>query len=123
CAAVLWRAPRASPAPSPPPTRGGGMDESLPQCVHPVARKRGARASGRVWRWTPACAGMTVLSVSWPTNPCLTQLADRHRGIRHAVGEAPLVVVPAEHPHELAVDHLGLLQVEGGAGGIVVEVR
>src|SRR4029077_18910715 len=34
------------------------------------------------------------------------QLAHRNRGIDHAVGEAPLIVVPRHHPHQRAVQHL-----------------
>src|SRR5690606_28154867 len=50
------------------------------------------------------------------------ELAHRHGGVGHAVGEAPSVVVPGKHAHELALDHLGLLQVEGRARRVVVEV-
>src|SRR5207253_10953145 len=40
----------------------------------------------------------------------------------HPVREAPLVVVPREHPDEALVEHLGLGHVEGRAVRIVVEI-
>ncbi len=40
------------------------------------------------------------------------KLAHRHRGVDHAVGEAPFVVVPGHHPHQGAVDDLGLVHME-----------
>src|SRR5690606_16807759 len=43
-------------------------------------------------------------------------------GVAHPVGEAPLVIVPAQHTHEGAVNHLRLGQIEGGGGRGVVEV-
>ena len=46
-------------------------------------------------------------------SPASDQLAHRHGGVGHAVGEAPLVVVPGEDADELAVDHLGLVEGEG----------
>ena len=50
------------------------------------------------------------------------QLAHRHGGVRHAVGEAPLVVVPRHHAHQRAIHHLGLVHVEDRGMRIVVEV-
>src|SRR6202167_6804553 len=50
------------------------------------------------------------------------QLAHRDRRVGHAVGEAPLVVVPGHYAHEVAVLHLGLVHVEGGGMRVVVEV-
>src|SRR5450631_694215 len=50
------------------------------------------------------------------------QLPHRHRGVGHAVGETPFIVVPGHHPHERAVLHLGLVHVERGGMRIVVEV-
>src|SRR5687768_8775066 len=49
-------------------------------------------------------------------------LGEGDGGVGHAVGEAPFIVVPGEHPHQRAVYHLGLVHVEGGRIGIVVEV-
>src|SRR5689334_5094964 len=48
----------------------------------------------------------------------------RHRvgGVDHAVGEAPLVVVPADDTDELAVDHRGFEAVDGRARARVHEV-
>ena len=51
------------------------------------------------------------------------QLAHRHGGVGHAVGEAPFIVVPGHDAHEVAVHHLGLVQREAGRGGIVVEIH
>ena len=48
-----------------------------------------------------------------PVKPGLAELAHRHGGIGHAVGEAPFVVVPAHDPDERAVHDLGLVHVEG----------
>src|SRR5690348_1861835 len=42
-----------------------------------------------------------------------SQLAHGDGSVSHAVGEAPLVVVPGEHAHEALIDHLGLLEIEG----------
>src|SRR5258707_7949979 len=50
------------------------------------------------------------------------QLAHRNRGVDHAVGEAPFVVVPRHHPHQRAVYHLGLVHGEHGRVRIVVEI-
>src|SRR5205823_10819760 len=49
--------------------------------------------------------------------------ADEQGDVDHAVGEAPLVVVPAEDLHELAVvGDGGLRRVEDAGGGIAVVV-
>ncbi len=40
------------------------------------------------------------------------QLAHRDSGIRHAIGEAPFVVVPAHDLNEIPVHHLGLIERE-----------
>src|SRR4051794_34759928 len=65
----------------------------------------------------------------WPFGPSrkdgaglLQQLAHRSGGIGHAIGEPPLIVVPAHHAHEGAVLHLGLVHVEGRRMRVVVEV-
>src|SRR3954452_20041128 len=50
------------------------------------------------------------------------QLAHRHRGIDHTIGEAPLVVVPRQHRHHRAVHDLGLVHVEDRGPRVVVEV-
>src|SRR5665213_4545183 len=52
----------------------------------------------------------------------LKQLAHRHGGVGHAVGEAPLVVIPRHHAHQRAVHHLGLIHVEDRRVRVVVEV-
>src|SRR5213075_1117006 len=47
-----------------------------------------------------------------------------HRGdVEHPVGEAPLVVVPRVHLHQVAFGDLGERGLEDRAGGIVIEVR
>ena len=38
----------------------------------------------------------------------LDQLSHRQRGVRHARGEAPLVVVPSEDTNHLTIDDIGL---------------
>ena len=50
------------------------------------------------------------------------QLAHRDGGVGHAVREAPFIVVPAHHAHEIAVHHLGLIEREARRRRIVVEV-
>src|SRR6185437_11527817 len=102
-------------------------------------RMVGNAASSRVSSLTlPSCSGTlkstrtsarlpftsTPSSVRKPsvTGIVLAQLAQRHGDVGHPRGETPLVVVPAEHPHQPAVDHLGLRQRRGRRGGDVVEV-
>src|SRR5258706_428533 len=51
------------------------------------------------------------------------RLVQGDRDVEHAVGEAPLVVVPARHLHERAARDLGQQRVDDRAGGVVVEVR
>src|SRR5262245_15271018 len=57
---------------------------------------------------------------------CLTdgsdELGHRHCGVRHAVGEAPLVVVPGQDRNHRAVHDLGLVEGDGRGMRIVVEV-
>src|ERR1043165_3512351 len=60
-------------------------------------------------------------------NDVITSLSSsqpRHRGggVDHPVREAPLIVVPGEHPDELALEDRGLEAVDGRAGGAVVVV-
>src|SRR4051812_9891229 len=43
-------------------------------------------------------------------------------GVGHAVGEAPLIVIPAHDPDEGAIHDLGLVHVEDRGMRIVVEV-
>src|SRR5215467_13990391 len=50
------------------------------------------------------------------------QFPHRNRGVDHAVGEAPFVVVPRHHPHQRAIHHLGLVHGEHGRVRIVVEI-
>src|ERR1041384_863030 len=52
----------------------------------------------------------------------LDHLRECNGGVRHAVRETPLVVVPGHHAHQRAVLHLGLVLVEGRGVRIVVEV-
>src|SRR5688500_6012646 len=52
----------------------------------------------------------------------LKQLPHRHGRVGHAVGETPFIVVPGHHPYQRAVLHLGLVHVDRGRVGIVVEV-
>src|SRR5262245_15537060 len=52
----------------------------------------------------------------------LEKLAHRHGRIRHAVREAPLIVIPRHHTHECAVHNLGLIHVERARMRVMVEV-
>src|SRR5690242_16166351 len=72
----------------------------------PVSRAAisAARASSREW---------TTIS---------PKPAEMDGDVDHAVGEAPLVVVPGEDAAEPLVDDLGLGHIEGRAVRVVVEV-
>ncbi|RJF89819.1 DUF2182 domain-containing protein [Oleomonas cavernae] len=50
------------------------------------------------------------------------QLGHGGAGIVHPIGKGPLVVVPAHDAHERPAQDLGLIQGDGGRGGILVEV-
>src|SRR5262249_36335494 len=50
------------------------------------------------------------------------QLAPPNPGVDHAVGEAPLLVVPTQPPPQRAVHDLGLVHGEYGRVRIVVEI-
>src|SRR5690242_19466225 len=50
------------------------------------------------------------------------QAAEQCGGVRHAVGEAPLVVVPAHHPGQRAIHHSGLRRIERAGRRAMVEV-
>src|SRR3984957_8109717 len=52
----------------------------------------------------------------------LDQLGHRDGRVRHAVREAPFVVIPGKHAHEFAVDHLGLIEVEDRGAVVVIEI-
>src|SRR5216117_1942009 len=53
----------------------------------------------------------------------LLRVHQRHGGVEHAVGEAPLVVVPGADFHQRALGHAGQASVENCARRVVVEVR
>src|ERR1700759_5683010 len=89
----------------------------------------------RPWRWASCC---NVIP-GWSEGPdpesrdsgsgpsdhpgmTLQQLAHRHGRVGHTVGEAPFIVVPRHHPHQVAVHDLGLVHVEGRGMRVVVEV-
>src|SRR5579862_1608586 len=50
------------------------------------------------------------------------ELPHRYGRVDHAVGEAPLVVIPRHHANERAVHHLGLIHVENRRVRIVIEI-
>src|SRR6185295_20142480 len=50
----------------------------------------------------------------------LDQFPHSNRRIGHAVGETPLVIVPAHHADKGAIDHLGLIEGEGRRCGVVI---
>src|SRR5271156_5017652 len=52
----------------------------------------------------------------------LTELAHRHRGVDHAVGEAPFIVVPRHHAYQCAVHHFGLIHVEDRRMRVMIEI-
>src|SRR5882757_1583588 len=52
----------------------------------------------------------------------LAQLAHRDGGVGHAVGEAPLVVVPGDDADEGAAQDLGLVDAKGRRVRVMVEV-
>ena len=49
-------------------------------------------------------------------------LAEGDGGVGHAVREAPFIVVPGQHRHEIAVHHLGLVERDDRGMRVVVEV-
>ena len=53
----------------------------------------------------------------------LQKCPDRSSGINHTVRETPFIIVPAQHPNELAINDLGFGQVEDGAVRVMVEIR
>src|SRR5437016_2903522 len=53
----------------------------------------------------------------------LRRVHQRHGGVEHAVGEAPLVVVPGADFHQRALADPGQASVENGARRMMVEVR
>src|SRR5262245_52727441 len=75
------------------------------------------------WRTSPLDVRRELpLSLVCPDDAPLTELAHGDGRVCHAVGEAPLVVIPGEHTHQPAVHDLRLREVEGGRVGVVVEV-
>ena len=50
------------------------------------------------------------------------QLAHRNSRIGHAVREAPLIVIPGEDRHEIAIHYLSLVHVEDRGMRVMVEV-
>src|SRR6516165_12177102 len=50
------------------------------------------------------------------------ELAHRHRGVDHTVGETPLIVVPRYDADQRAVDDLGLIHVEDRGMRIVIKI-
>ena len=98
-------------------------------------------------RMVGACRSMREASVTWPffigtlrsarTSTRLPftsrsssvrnlwhsdQLPHRDGGIRHAVGEAPFVVIPAHDGDEIAVHHLGLIERKTRRMRVVIEI-
>src|SRR5499427_2196444 len=68
--------------------------------------------------WSSVLNAVMTRPDAWP----LEKFAHRHGGVRHAVGEAPFIVVPGHHAHERAVHDLGLVHVKRGRMRVVVEV-
>src|SRR5665213_1703384 len=83
---------------------------------------RSARTSTR-WPFTSAWSSVRNAVIAGPAGNRSDQLAHRHGGVRHAVGEAPLIVIPRHHAHEGAVHDLGLVHVEDRGARMVVEVE
>src|SRR5271165_1454610 len=52
----------------------------------------------------------------------LDHFSHRNRGIDHAIGETPFVIIPRHHAHQRAVHHLGLIDGKHRRMRIVVEV-
>src|SRR3546814_3011965 len=64
----------------------------------------------------------TTLFRSAEQNKKLQQSGNDAGRIDHAVGEAPFIVIPAQHANELAINDCGFQAVHGRAGRPVVEV-
>src|SRR3990167_10243173 len=52
----------------------------------------------------------------------LEEFRHHERGVAHARGEAPLVVIPGQDRHEVAVHHLGLVEMEDRRAVVMDEV-
>src|SRR5271165_4660487 len=61
-------------------------------------------------------------AISFLRSASCDELAHGNGGVDHAVGEAPFVVVPRHHPHQRAVDDLGLVDGEHRRMRIMIEV-
>ena len=82
----------------------------LPGLLKKIARQEfaGTKRLAQFFKWlvNPAAAHCS--------GSALAELAHGDRRVTHAVGKAPLIVIPAHDAHQRAIDHLGLIQVENG---------
>src|SRR5580692_6323911 len=97
---------------------------TLPSCIGTL---RSTRNKTRL----PLTSALSRLRKAFMTRGCESlrsddvrsgELAHRDRGVDHAIGEAPLVVIPRHHAHQRAVQHLGLVHVENAGVRVVIEV-
>src|SRR5699024_3141326 len=107
-ARTITRLPRRSPS-----------ESMVLSTVVPSVRGRAEPAGRRAWGWRAAGSG-TLLLVSARRRGS-EGLADELRELDQAVGEAPLVVVPGEDLHLVAVD-LGQLAVDDRGVRIALDV-
>src|SRR5215469_11486379 len=99
--------------PGPACSAAPGALASVTSVLHAAAAASAARAWVSEW--------MTISRRTY-RNLLLAQFADQRGGFDHAIGEAPFVVVPAQHAHEALVDDLGLGQIKARAVRIVEEI-
>ncbi len=52
----------------------------------------------------------------------LKKPSHRHGRIRHAVRETPLIVIPCQNPHHVAIQHFCLIKVKDRRARVMVEI-
>ena len=65
-------------------------------------------------RLTQFCEWLVNPAAAHGCGSVLAELAHGDRRVTHAVGKAPLIVIPTHDAHQRAIDHLGLIQMENG---------
>src|SRR5438309_7912646 len=84
-----------------------------------IGTLRSARMKTRLPRRSTSTMRLNFITSLGERDP---DFGEGHRDIQHAVGEAPLVVVPRGHLDQRAIRHARQRGIEDGAGRVVVEV-
>src|SRR5260221_2940838 len=116
-ARMKTRLPRRSPS----DMRRNFMKTSSPRRRGPRLKKSEGGAKNSQIRRGPRLRGDDISALQL-LRECDSHLGKSNRDIEHAVGEAPLVVIPGVDLDQRAVGHLGDRGVEDRARRIVVEV-